>query len=942
MAAMTLIDLGLIAQRLDLPVGGVEAVVRLLDEGNTVPFLTRYRRDQTGGLDEIDIRRIADAVGKARQIADRKQTILRTIKGQGKLTEELEKRIEAATSTKQLEDLYLPFKPRKLSLAEIARQRRLEPLAREILAADQAAADLDKRAADFVDTDGQVATVADALLGVGHIIADVFAERADVRQALRAILSKQAHLTSQRVETEGKALSKDEKHYRDYFKYSEHIQRIPPHRALAINRGERARLLKARIEGPVDEMQAAAEAILVDPAHPHADFLRGCARDSVTRLVLPSLEREIRREITEYCEGHAVAVFARNLRNLLLQPPVSGKRVLALDPGFKSGCKAVVVDECGMPLEHAVLPIIGQKEKREASGTRIVELVQKHAVNVIAVGNGTAGRETETLVAELVTGPLKDSDVAYCVVNEAGASVYSTSAYAREELPGHEAAVRGAVSIGRRLQDPLSELVKIDPANIGVGLYQHDVKARHLNASLDAVVESCVNYVGVDVNTASPALLRYVSGLNQTMAKGFQEWRAKNGAFTSRAQFLEVPGFGEAAHVQAAGFLKITGGINPLDATWIHPESYEVAGKVLERLGGTPEDLTNRQRAGALAEKAASLDLPSLAEEFGVGRLLLADIVDQLARPGRDPREDLPQPFFKKGVLKLEDLEVGMELLGSVLNVVDFGAFVDIGLHDSGMVHISQLSRKFVGDPHDIVSVGQIVKVWVIEIDKNRRRVALTMIQPGSSEPRAAGRGPRGRRSGQQAEAGAATPEGAVARPPRRRPEGAAAPQGQPAGGRTGQRGGRGGDQGRPPRPAQPSAGGPSTGGGRGEQGNGGRPPRGRRDQPRPSQPSVGRVYESKSRREVTPITKAQIEGKEPLRTFGALKQLFASLNDPAAGESPVEATPEAKPKRRPAGGTETPAVDVAQSVDPAASLPPLPPAESGVESGSPESNPES
>jgi uncharacterized protein len=942
MAAMTLIDLGLIAQRLDLPVGGVEAVVRLLDEGNTVPFLTRYRRDQTGGLDEIDIRRIADAVGKARQIADRKQTILRTIKGQGKLTEELEKRIEAATSTKQLEDLYLPFKPRKLSLAEIARQRRLEPLAREILAADQAAADLDKRAADFVDTDGQVATVADALLGVGHIIADVFAERADVRQALRAILSKQAHLTSQRVETEGKALSKDEKHYRDYFKYSEHIQRIPPHRALAINRGERARLLKARIEGPVDEMQAAAEALLVDPAHPHADFLRGCARDSVTRLVLPSLEREIRRDITEYCEGHAVAVFARNLRNLLLQPPVSGKRVLALDPGFKSGCKAVVVDECGMPLEHAVLPIIGQKEKREASGTRIVELVQKHAVNVIAVGNGTAGRETETLVAELVTGPLKDSDVAYCVVNEAGASVYSTSAYAREELPGHEAAVRGAVSIGRRLQDPLSELVKIDPANIGVGLYQHDVKARHLNASLDAVVESCVNYVGVDVNTASPALLRYVSGLNQTMAKGFQEWRAKNGAFTSRAQFLEVPGFGEAAHVQAAGFLKITGGINPLDATWIHPESYEVAGKVLERLGGTPEDLTNRQRAGALAEKAASLDLPSLAEEFGVGRLLLADIVDQLARPGRDPREDLPQPFFKKGVLKLEDLEVGMELLGSVLNVVDFGAFVDIGLHDSGMVHISQLSRKFVGDPHDIVSVGQIVKVWVIEIDKNRRRVALTMIQPGSSEPRAAGRGPRGRRSGQQAEAGAATPEGAVARPPRRRPEGAAAPQGQPAGGRTGQRGGRGGDQGRPPRPAQPSAGGPSTGGGRGEQGNGGRPPRGRRDQPRPSQPSVGRVYESKSRREVTPITKAQIEGKEPLRTFGALKQLFASLNDPAAGESPVEATPEAKPKRRPAGGTETPAVDVAQSVDPAASLPPSPPAESGVESGSPESNPES
>ena len=906
MAAITLIDLGLIAHRLCLPVAGVDAAVRLLDDGNTVPFITRYRRDQTGGLDEVDIRRVAEAVAKARQIADRKQTILRTIKGQGKLTEDLEKRIDAATSAKQLEDLYLPFKPRKLSLAEIARQRRLEPLAREILAGDAAVSDLEKRAGDFVDADAQVATVADALLGVGHIIADVFAERADVRQALRAILSKQAHLTSQRVETEGKALSKDEKHYRDYFKYSEHIQRIPPHRALAINRGERARLLKVRIEGPVDEMQAAAEALLVDLSHPHADFLRACARDSVTRLVLPSLEREIRREITEFCESHAVEVFARNLRNLLLQPPVSGKRVLALDPGFKSGCKAVVVDECGMPQEHAVLHIIGQKEKREAAGARIIELVQKHGVNVIAVGNGTAGRETESLVAELVTGPLQEADVAFCVVNEAGASVYSTSAYAREELPAHEAAVRGAVSIGRRLQDPLSELVKIEPANIGVGLYQHDVKARHLHASLDAVVESCVNYVGVDANTASPALLRYVSGLNQTMAKGFQEWRAKNGAFTSRAQFLEVPGFGEQAHVQAAGFLKITGGSNPLDATWIHPESYEVARRVLERLGGTPEDLTNRQSAGALAEKAAALDLPGLAAELGVGRLLLADIVDQLSRPGRDPRDDLPQPFFKKGVLKLEDLEVGMELHGAVLNVVDFGAFVDIGLHDSGMVHISQLSRKYVGDPHDVVSVGQIVKVWVLEIDKNRRRVALTMIEPGSVEPQAA-KGPRGRRGsrrpeGQQGQPLPAGGEGQGGkpqqRPPRRRPQPAA----------------QQGDQARPPREGQQAAAGraggvPRQGGGEGRRGS---PPRGRRDQDRAPREPVARVYESKRVRESAPITKAQIEGKEPLRTFGALKQLFVTLTDPAAAEAQAQPAGVKEKKRKerapapPAGDSPT------------------------------------
>ena len=817
MAPIAVIDLGQIAQRLGLSPAGVSAAVQLLDEGNTVPFITRYRRDQTGGLDEVDIRRIAECVGKARQLADRKQTILRTIQGQGKLTPELAARIESAESPKQLEDLYLPFKPRKLSLAEIARQRRLEPLAREILAADPMAADLDARAADFVDAGGEVATVADALLGVGHIIADDFSERADLRQRLRGILSRKAHLTSQRVESEGKALSKDEKHFRDYFDYSEHIQRVPPHRALAINRGERAKLLKVRIDGPGDELQAAAEELLVPAGHPHADFLRGCVRDALARLVLPSLEREIRREITEYCETHAVEVFARNLRNLLLQSPVTGRRVLALDPGFKSGCKAAVIDECGNPLEHAVLHIIGQKEKREAAARKIVELVKTHGCNVIAVGNGTAGRETEALVSELVVGELRELDVGYVIVNEAGASVYSTSSYGREELPAHEAAVRGAISIGRRLQDPLSELVKIEPANIGVGLYQHDVKARHLHASLDAVVESCVNYVGVDVNTASPALLRYVSGLNQTTARGFHEWRTKNGPFTSRQQFLEVPGFGEAAFVQAVGFLKITGGVNPLDATWIHPESYPVAVQVLERLGGKPEDLTSRQEASALAERAAALDLPGLARELGVGRLLLTDIVEQLARPGRDPREDLPQPFFKKGVLKLEDLEVGMELMGSVLNVVDFGAFVDIGLHDSGMVHISQLSSRYVRDPHDIVTVGQIVKVWVLEIDKARRRVALTMIPPGSVRPQS------GRRQ-----------DGGQDRPPERRP----APQ-----------------QAERPRPPKPPH---------------------KREQERPPREPRTRTYTAKpAKKPVKPLTQAMREGKEPLRTFGDLKQFF-------------------------------------------------------------------
>jgi uncharacterized protein len=833
-------------------VAGVQATVELLDGGNTIPFITRYRRDQTGGLDEEGVRRIAEGVARARQLADRKQTILRTIQGQGKLTPELETRINAADSPKQLEDVYLPFKPRKLSLAEIARQRKLEPLAREILAADAAAADLDTRAADFVDSDAQVPAVADVLLGVGHIIAHEFSERADVRQRLRSILYRSAHLKSQRVESEGKALSKDEKHFRDYFDYTEHVQRVPPHRLLAINRGERAKLLKVRIEGPAEEMQSLADDLLVPAGHPHAEFLRGCARDALARLVLPSLEREVRREMTEFCEAHAVHVFARNLRNLLLQSPVPGRRVLALDPGFKSGCKAVVIDECGTPLEHAVLHIVGQKEKREAAARRIVELVSTHGCGVIAIGNGTAGRETETLVAELVAGELQSLDVGYVIVNEAGASVYSTSAYGREELPSHEAAIRGAISIGRRLQDPLSELVKIEPANIGVGLYQHDVKARHLHASLDTVVESCVNYVGVDVNTASPALLRYVSGLNQTTARNLYEWRTKNGPFTSRQQFLEVPGFGEAAFVQAVGFLKISGGVNPFDSTWIHPESYLVAEQVLQRLGGSPASLATRQEAEALAERAAAVDLAALSQELGVGRLLLADIIEQLARPGRDPREDLPKPFFKKGVLKLEDLEVGMELLGAVLNVVDFGAFVDIGMHDSGLVHISQLSSQFVRDPHDVVSVGQIVRVWVLELDKARRRVALTMISAAERErqqqrresPRREGRG-RGPERAAQEQTGAAAAR--------------AQATGQP----------------RPARPSRPSR---------------VKPPQ--RD--RPVREQGPRVYESRgSGKPAAPISKAMREGKEPLRTFGDLKQFLQSR--PENGDEPAPDQPAAE-----------------------------------------------
>ena len=839
MSSTTVIDLRRIAKQLGLPEEGVLAAVQLIDEGNTVPFITRYRRDQTSGLDELQLRSITGAVGKARQLADRKQTILRTIEGQGKLTPELREEIDAAENTKVLEDLYLPFKPKRLSLAEQAKQKRLEPLAQEIITADSQAADLEKRAADFVDDDSGVATAADALLGVGHIIADLFSSRADVRQRLRKLLFQKARLRSLRIETPGKALTKTAKHFRDYFDFDEHLQKVPPHRVLAMNRGERAKVLRVRVEGPTEEIQTIVDELVIPTDHPHADFLKGCCRDALSRLILPSLEREVRREMTDASEEHAIAVFARNLRNLLLQPPVAGRIVLAIDPGFKSGCKAVVLDSCGNPLARDILHIVGKAEQKTAAAARIVELVREHGCNVIAVGNGTAGREVESLLSELIVGDLQEHNVAYVIVNEAGASVYSTSQYAREELPDFEAAYRGAVSIGRRLLDPLSELVKIEPANIGVGLYQHDVKARHLHASLDAVVEGCVNYVGVDVNTASPALLRYVAGLNQAVAKGIIDWRAAKGPFTSREQFREVPGFGDAAFVQAVGFLKISEGTNPLDATRIHPESYQVAERVLEKIGASSAELVDREKHQKISDAVGEIDLTSMADELTVGRLLLADIVEQFLRPGRDPREDLPEPLFKQGVLKFEDLEIGMELRGSVLNVVDFGAFVDIGLHDSGLVHVSQLSSGFIRDPYAAVVVGQSVKVWVLELDKTRRRVALTMIKPGTKPVHGASRGrsqnPRKKFAANSTQKKSAEKKGS-----------------------------------------------PS---GRGQRKPGSGPRKGAK------QDRGGRTYTSRPERKKAkkPLTDEMKTGQAPLRTFGDLKQFFdiQTGTDDSAGKKP-------------------------------------------------------
>ena len=821
------IDLRRVANNVQLPLNQVEAVVELLDAGNTVPFITRYRKDQTGGLDEEQIRNIQARLGKLRLLEERKQTILRSIDSQGRLTPELSAEIHAAESTKRLEDLYLPFKPKKQTLGSIARERGLEPLAEEVLDAADTALNLDERASDFINSDRGVTSAADALLGVGHILAESFSERADLRGRLRKIFSRSGKLVSARGEGDEKLAQG----FRDYFEYQEQLDRIPPHRVLAINRGERAKILRVKIDADMEGMQVAADELLVPPEHPHAEFLRGCARDALARLVLPSLERELRRELTDRAESHAVEVFARNLRNLLLQPPVRGRRVLAVDPGFKSGCKLAALDEFGGLLDQAVIHIVGKPERKQEGRTKLIDLVRTHQLSLIAIGNGTACREAEELVSEILGDELKDQQIAYVIVNEAGASVYSTSALGREEFPEYDATLRGAISIGRRIQDPLSELVKIDPASIGVGLYQHDLKAKHLRESLDYVVESCVNFVGVELNTASPALLRYVSGLNQLTARRVYDHRVQHGPFRNREQLKEVSGFGDSAFVQSAGFLKILAGDNPLDATWIHPESYSVAERALERVGAATTSLTEKEKLTEIAQRAAELDPQPLAAELEVGLMSLQDILSQLARPGRDPREDLPPPVFKKGVIKLDDLTSGMELSGTVLNVVDFGAFVDIGLHDTGLVHISQLANKYVRDPHEIVSVGDIVKVWVHEIDKSRRRVSLTMVAPGTD------RTPPQRREKPRAEARppaeqAAAQGQATAPPPRRdrgprRPHGAERPQ--PSGAR-----------GRQSRGSKPKPSGP----------------------PKKPKPHV-------------PITHGMIEGKEPLRTFGDLKQLF-------------------------------------------------------------------
>lgn len=721
------VNLALIAKELSFTEVQVQNVVALLDDGNTVPFITRYRKEQTGDLDEEQIRAIEKRVTLLRQLAEKAETILRQIESQGKLTPELRQQIESAETLKRLDDLYLPYRPKRRSRAEAAREKGLEPLADMIMRGEEDSIPIAKAAAGFVSPTPNegIATKAEALKGAADILAERFSENVAVRDSSRKIAWRTGKITVSPT----KKNPEKHKEFANYFAYSEPVWKVPPHRTLALNRGEKEEVLRIKFEW---NREVAARAISNEyelAAHPHNRFLRDCVQDSLDRLIHPSIEREVRREITEQAEEHAIGVFAKNLRSLLLQSPLKDQSVLAIDPGFRTGCKVAILDEQGQCLHTDVLYVTGSADKRQGTLRRLADLVNKYSSGLIAIGNGTACRETEELVSQLIADHCPDCR--YLIVNEAGASIYSASSVAREEFPDYDATVRGTISIGRRLQDPLSELVKIEPQHIGVGMYQHDMNPKQMKESLDNVVESCVNFVGVDLNTASASLLKYVSGFSQLIAKRVVEWRKANGPFTTRRQLLEVSGVGKSTFTQAAGFLKISNGTEPLDQTWIHPESYKTANRVLQSLSLSPSEvLANDENKEALKNSLTGLSEKKLADELNVGLPTLKDIIDALRRPGRDPRTDLPGPIFRSGVLKLDDLETGMELAGTVLNVVDFGAFVDIGLKDTGLVHVSQMADRYISSPHEVVAVGDIVTVWVQSVDKERRRVSLTMKKP--------------------------------------------------------------------------------------------------------------------------------------------------------------------------------------------------------------------
>lgn len=709
-----------IAKQLAIPVKKIKSAVELLDEGNTIPFIARYRKEMTGELDEVQLRSIEEKLQYLRNLQARKEEVLRLIEEQGKLTDELAAAITASAKLQEVEDLYRPYRQKRKTRASVAKEKGLEPLALWLL--EQKGTDLLGEAARYVNEEKGVATAEDALAGAKDIIAEQLADDAKIRTWIRTFTFSQGIMRTVAKDAEAESV------YEMYYDYQEPIAKLPPHRILAINRGEREELLKVSLELDIDKIeQYIHKGIVKSYAKPEVvELLDDVIQDAYKRLIAPSIEREVRGELTDKAEAHAITIFSANLRNLLLQPPVRGKIVLGVDPAFRTGCKLAVVDDIGKMLEVGVCYPTAPHHKTAEAEKLIRGLIDKYSIELIVIGNGTASRETEQFIADVIKRHSRAGELKYIIVNEAGASVYSASPLAADEFPDLDVAERSAVSIARRLQDPLAELVKIEPKAIGVGQYQHDVTQKRLEESLGAVVESAVNHVGVDVNTASPSLLSYVAGINGTIAKNIVRYRDENGRFTKRNQLQKVPRLGVKSYEQCIGFLRIVDGEQVLDNTPIHPESYNVVKALLKELGMSEAAVGT----DALNEALKSIQLEELAQKLEVGVPTLTDIVESLLRPGRDPREELPPPIFHTDVLNIEDLTKGMELQGTVRNVIDFGAFVDIGLKNDGLVHISQLSDRFVKHPMDVVSVGDTVTVWVLDVDLKRSRVALTMKKP--------------------------------------------------------------------------------------------------------------------------------------------------------------------------------------------------------------------
>ena len=717
----------IIANELGVRKSQVDSTIKLIDDENTIPFIARYRKEATGGLSDEQLRNLGERLTYLRNLEERKQEVLKSIESQGKLTDEIKSDLEKSTTLAEVEDIYRPYKQKKRTRATIAKEKGLEELANTIIE-QKAKESIYEVANKYINEEKDVKTAEDAIAGALDIIAENISDNAKYRKQIKRTCYLEGMITTKATKPEEKSS------YDMYYDFSEKVNRIPSHRILAINRGEKEEFLKVKIDKPQEKILANIEKDIIKDEHSqYAELLKNCISDSFSRLIEPSIDREIRADLTEKADEQAIKVFGKNAKQLLLASPIKGKTVIGFDPAYRTGCKIAVIDETGKVLDTTTVYPTEPQNDVEGAKAELTKLILKDNVQMFAIGNGTASRESEQFVASLIK-EIKEKynkDLVYVIVSEAGASVYSASKLATEEYPDINVSLRGAISIARRLQDPLAELVKIDPKAIGVGQYQHDVNQKQLEESLTGVVEDAVNSVGVDINTATPSLLSYVSGVNKTIAKNIVKYREENGKVCERKELLKVPKLGKVAYEQCAGFIRVPGGKNPLEITGVHPESYDVAKNLLKEFGFDTKDLTDKEKIkdvkARLSEVNNEKDIKTLASKFNIGEPTLKDIINELIKPGRDPREDMPKPILRSDVLSFDDLRDGMILTGTVRNVTDFGAFVDVGVKHDGLVHISEMSDKFIKNPSEVVSVGDIVKVQVIGIDKDRQKVKLSM-----------------------------------------------------------------------------------------------------------------------------------------------------------------------------------------------------------------------